>query len=186
VLVPLASLAQNDSTGLCTISVLGPSGTPTPLPLETGTAKSKSKLAGVGGMKSTTVIPGLQATARLAQNQQQAFVMSLLPYGPNASYESVRAAGQMAILYKLDVNKKSGVRELVNIDVGFGGIRKTKGVITDIRGIPLNFSHFDDHSVRIEPRSPLMPGEYAFVALNTRPDPYANQSQTQYFCFGVE
>jgi hypothetical protein len=172
------------------ISVLRSDGTMMPLPLEAGTIKSKMKLGGFAGAKTDTEIPGKQASVRLKTGEAQAFVMSLAAYGPSVSYDSLIAAAPglpLATLYKLEVNKKADMRDVPFVETtGFAPVySKSKGM-TDFRGIPLNFSRYDDHSVRIEPRSPLMPGEYAFAAVTVATDPYAAQNQTLYYCFGVD
>ena len=171
------------------ISLLTPDNTMTVLPLETGTVKSKAKLGGIAGGKTATEIPGRQASVRVKPGQSQTFVVSLAAWGPGVTYETMIAASpamQFATLYKLDVNKKADTREVLFAETtGYAVFTKSKGM-GDFRGIPLNFSRYDAQSVKIEPRSPLAPGEYAFVALAAATDPYAAQNQSHYYCFGID
>jgi|GEM_PF-3068606 len=110
---------------------------------------------------------------------------------PGVSYDALVAAsgGRTpggATLYALEVGKKAGVRDVLFAETtAFGPIPYFKNKATDSRGIPLNFSKYDDHSIMIQPRSPLIPGEYAFVAVVT-PDRYVPQNQSYYYCFGVD
>ncbi len=171
------------------ISLLAPDNTMTVLPLESGTVKSKAKLGGIAGGKTATEIPGRQASVRVKSGQPQTFVVSLAAWGQGVTYEAMIAASpamQFATLYKLDVNKKADTREvLFSETTGYAVFTKSKGM-GDFRGIPLNFSRYDAQSVKIEPRAPLAPGEYAFVAIATATDPYAAQNQSHYYCFGID
>jgi hypothetical protein len=187
---PLATitLAQSNPLEKQKISLLRADNTTTALPLEAGTVKSKNKLAGMAGAKTFTEIPGKQAIVRLSVGQPQTFVLRLEGLGSDA-YEAMTAGNpgyQFATLYKVDSNKKNNTREVVFADTTFYGVyAKTKGV-GDFRGIPLNFSHYDAQDVRLETRTPLPPGEYAFVAVAAATDPYAAQNQTHFYCFGVD
>jgi len=171
------------------ISLLTPDNTMTALPLETGTAKSKTKFGGVAGAKTFTEIPGRQASVRVKAGQPQTFVVSLAGWGPGVTYETMMAAApamQFATLYRLDVNKKSDAREVLFADTTSYGVFAKSKTMGDPRGIPLNFSRYDAQTVKVEPRSPLAPGEYAFMALTSPTDPYAAQNQSHYYCFGVD
>jgi hypothetical protein len=63
---------------------------------------------------------------------------------------------------------------------GYGPISKNK--MQDSYSIPLNFSRYDAHTVRIEPKAPLPAGEYAFSA----PLSGGDSNQLNYYCFGVK
>jgi hypothetical protein len=180
------TLAQSRLTERNKISVLLPDNTQAALPLETGILVFHRKAAGLAGVSSYTEISGRQATVRLHTGQPQTFVMSLEPNSELIAANEAVLAG-MAALHKLDVDKKSGKRRLVSIDVtGYGPFNKQR--TADYRGIPLNFSHDDARSVRIEPRSPLPPGEYAFGPLTSTgsSDPYGPTNQFYFYCFAVD
>lgn len=154
------------------------------LPLETGVMKYHAKAIGIAGGKSYTEISGRQAAVRLQSGQPQTFLMFV---------DSEIIAGNPMVLmglcqlHKLDVDKRAGTRQDVHSDItGYGPIAKHKA--EDYRGIPLNFSHYDAHFVKVEPRSPLPPGEYAFrSATGVGPtDPYGSQNQFYFYCFGVD
>ena len=184
------ALGQSPPRDQNKISLLRSDNSLVALPLEAGTVKVKTKFGGVLGGKVATEIPGGRSTVRLRAGEQQTFVLGLGAYGPTATFDSVVAAVpsvQFANLHKLEVNKKADTRDvLFSETTGFAPVYTKNNGMADSRGIPLNFSRFDDHSVRIEPRSPLSPGEYAFLAVTTPTDPYAAQNQTFYYCFGVE
>jgi hypothetical protein len=185
--VSVECLAQTGVIGGNRISVLRPDNARTELPLEAGTAKFHNKIGGLGGGKSYVELPGKQAELRLKAGQPQIFLVGIPDNGPGSSYDAIHAQApslQWAMLYKLDLNKKN--REVPLVDsTGFGPISKTKA--QDFRGIPLNFSRYDDHTVRIEPRSLLPAGEYAFLATSvTQTDAYGPQNQLYYYCFGID
>jgi hypothetical protein len=185
----VSTFAQSAPLEQNKISLLAPDQTLTALPLETGTPKSKTKLGGVAGARTFTEIPGRQASVRVKPGQPQTFVVSLAAWGPGVTYETMMAAApaaQFATLYRLDVNKKADTREILFADTTSYGVFAKSKTMGDSRGIPLNFSRYDAQAVKVEPRSPLAPGEYAFMALTSPTDPYAAQNQSHYYCFGVD
>jgi hypothetical protein len=165
--------------------LLGPNDTLAELSLQTGTVKSTTSktvvILGAGKSKTYTEFPGTSAPVRLRSGAPQAFILGTgsgftLPEG--SSLPSVYAT-----LVKLEANKKDGTRELLSSSfAGYAGIGKTR---TADGVIPLNFSRFSDHAIRIEPRATLAPGEYGFLAVVAR-DPYATANQILYYCFGID
>ena len=182
VVTPLVLLAQSGAQHSLFYR-LGPDATLTPLQPEIGTMKGKSKLGGVGGVKVVTEIPGSRAALRLKASDAQTFVVDVEAYtGVQGTLPDQLPPVQYATLYKLDV--KGGKREVVSVDVtNYGIYQKARGQ-DDARGIPLNFARHDTHAVRIEPRSPLPPGEYGFFTVD--PDPYRPTNQFRYYCFGID
>jgi hypothetical protein len=153
----------------------------TALPVTGGNIKGKAKLGGLGGVKTTVTVPGEAANIRLKTGEPQAFVMGIrtpLPDPlPNAAY---------AWLHKLEV--KRGKRELLVGDVS-SYVVTARSRTFDPRGIPLNFARYGAQALRIEPRSPLPPGEYAFIMQDQatpESDPYRTYNDFRVFCFGVE
>jgi hypothetical protein len=129
-------------------------------------------------------VPGERASVRLTAGEAQAFVLGLRwalpePFPSNAA---------MATLKRLEVKK--GKREYVGMDfTTYGGLvtkSSASGQADQPLGIPLNSSRYDTQSVRIEPRSPLPPGEYAFITLSATTDPYKPANEFTLFCFGVD
>ncbi|MGD0009855.1 MAG: hypothetical protein ABSE93_15080 [Terriglobia bacterium] len=176
-LLPNLILAQqNGTTQPGSYYVLGPGDTLTALPLVKGTMKGKGKaLLVYTKVESVVDIPGEQATLRLNPSDAQRFVRGVKGPLPLSLHP-----GRYATLAKLDVT--GGKREWV----AFGGTSYYAGVksqTADIRGIPLDFTRYDPNSIEISPRSPLPPGEYAFVW--TDPDPYGKNSYL-FYCFGVD
>jgi hypothetical protein len=170
------------------IYLLGPNDALTELSLQAGTPKSNMgtsvRLIGVGKAKTFTEIPGVSAPVRLQSGAAQVFVLGMSrlvkltdPLVQGAIYATV---------VKLDVNKKAGTREVLAFSYAGGyGIGKTHTQAGGV--IPLNFSRFNDHAIRIEPRSTLPPGEYAFSALpSAAADPYTDANKIWYYCFGIE
>jgi hypothetical protein len=123
--------------------------------------------------------------------QPLTFLVSATAWGPQATYQTIEAVmaasptTPLAYLYKLEVDSKAATRQVVSYEstnyVVYG-----KSKMSDFRGIPLNVGRYDAQTVKIEPRSPLAPGEYAFQALVGATDPYAAQNQGYYYCFGVD
>jgi hypothetical protein len=165
-----------------TISVLQSDNMRTVLSFETGTQKNHTKLGGLAGAKAYVEIPGKQAGVRLRQELPQIFLMAIQDTLPASSTDGV-ATTRWATLYKLEVDKQN--REVPQLNMtGYSIIGKTK--MQDPRGIPLNFSRYDDHTVKIEPRVRLAAGEYAFFSNMGKTDPYAPLNQSSYYCFGID
>lgn len=180
-----AALAQIEENK---IYLLDPNGSLRPLAMETGTIRATNNiplaLVGVNKAKTWTDFTGTRAALRISSGQAQTFVVGTSPVGPLP--QQLDIGSLFAVLTKLDVNKKAGTRESLFLSVnGFYGIVKTRTSSSGPQGIPLNFARYDDHAVRIQPRSPLSPGEYAFMALVSR-DPYSPQNQQLFFCFGID
>ena len=168
------------------VYLLGPNDTLTELSLQTGTMKSTVNKAltfvGAGKIKVFTEISGVSAPLRLRPGTPQVFVLGT---GRAAALPTSLAPGIYASVFKLDVNNKAGTRELLSFSsAGAYLINKTR---TGGPVIPLNFSRFGDYAIRIEPRSALAPGEYAFSAGQaTTTDPYAPQQNVLYYCFEID
>lgn len=180
-----AVLAQTEENK---IYLLDPGGTLRQLALETGTIKSTTSvplaLVGVSKAKTWTDFPGTRAAVRLSASEVQTFVIGTTALGrlPDHLDPSVF----YTVLTGLDINRKAGTRESLFLAAkGFLGINKISKASAGPLGIPLNFSRYDDHAVRIQPRSPLARGEYAFMAVGGR-DPYAAQNQLLFYCFGID
>lgn len=186
VAVSVCGLAQTEEHKMY---VLGPNDALTELSLQSGTPKSNMgasvRLIGVGKAKTFTEIPGVSAPVRLQSGAPQVFVLgtSRLVKLPDPLVQGAI----YATVVKLDVNKKAGTREVLAFSYAGGfGIGKTR---TQQSGgvIPLNFSRFNDYAIRIEPRSALPAGEYAFSALLVAAaDPYTDANKIWYYCFGVD
>jgi hypothetical protein len=168
--------------------LLGPNDALTELSLQSGTPKSNMgtsvRLIGVGKAKTFTEIPGVGAPVRLQGGAPQVFVlgMSRLVKLPDPLVQGAI----YATVIKLDVNKKAGTREVLAFSYAGGyGIGKTRTQSGGV--IPLNFSRFNDYAIRIEPRSALPAGEYAFSALLVAAaDPYTDANKIWYYCFGID
>jgi hypothetical protein len=135
------------------------------------------------GAKTWTEIPGKQASVRLGAREPQTFVVGVAGPLPDPLPMNI----QYATLIKLDVDKKSGTRQLVHYnDSAVFGIGPKAKVNSDAHGIPLNFARRDAQSITVEPRSALLPGEYAFFTMTQSEDPYAKGPQSLFHCFGVD
>lgn len=161
--------------------ILRAGGALTALPVTAGDIKGKTKFGGLGGVKTTVTIAGEAAEIRLKPGEAQTFVMGIrtpLPDPlPSAAY---------AWLHKLEV--KRGKRELLVSDVS-SYVVTGKSRTFDPRGIPLNFTRHGAQALQIQPRSPLPPGEYAFIAPDQATpdsDPYRKYHDYRVFCFGVD
>ena len=144
------------------------------LPLITGVMKGKTKFV-IGGVKSVVELPGERAVIRLKANDPQVFVLGV--QGPLP--EQVPVA-MYTMLHKLEA--KGGKRQWVPLDITSYVVTATSRDTT--RGIPLNFSRFNAQALKVEPRTFLTPGEYAFVMPES--DPYAPPGQFRFHCFGVD
>jgi hypothetical protein len=164
------------------MAALQPDNTRIALAFESGMMKQHTKMVGLAGGKTYVELAGKQARVRLNQGQARVFLMSISDMGFGVTYESAStslgSSTGWAVLYKLDVDKKN--RQVVQMNIiGYGPISKSKR--RDSYSIPLNFSRYDAHTVRIEPKAPLPAGEYAFSA----PLAGGDQNQLNYYCFGV-
>jgi hypothetical protein len=180
---PSGALAQSP-TEENRIYFLKADGTLTELPQESGMPKSTRSpgmiVTGAGKSKTFTEISG-QATIRIGVGTPQMFVIgtsmaAALPakLDPYVKY---------AIVQKFDLNKKTGNREwLFSSTTGGYVYFKHKGMSATI---PLNFERYSDHAIKVQPRLPLEPGEYGFLAQPVTPDPYA-RAQVYYRCFGID
>jgi hypothetical protein len=144
-----------------------------------------TEAVGLGGLKTYVELAGKQATVRLNRGQAGVFLMAIDGMGVGATYDSISSTGggsmQWTALYKLDADKKN--REVPQMNItGYGPISKKTTEAS--RRIPLNFSRYDEHTVRIETQGPLPAGEYAFVGPLSSPNPNGSQNQL-YYCFGI-
>lgn len=168
--------------------ILGPGDTLTEMSLQSGMVKSTMgkavRIVGAGKSKTFTEIAGTNAPVRLQSGTPQVFVLGTPKAVPLPS--RLDPSGIYATIVRLEVNKKAGTRELLAFSfAGYAGIGKARTQTAD-SVIPLDFSRFDDHAIRIQPRSVLPPGEYAFSAQARTVDPYANPNVLWYYCFGID
>ena len=160
-----------------TYYLLGRDGQLTELLSVSAALNTKGKLGGLAGVKQSVEIPGEKAALRIKAGEM------LFVVGTAGQLPDRLPPIAYARLDKLDV--KGGKRVWIFQDItsygGFGGKANNNGVQS--AGIPLNFARYDEHAIKIDPRSPLPPGEYAFV-VNAH-DPYQTLLY-KFFSFGVD
>jgi hypothetical protein len=154
--------------------------------MEQGTPKSTHStgalIVGVGKFRTFTEISGLRSSTRLTAGHPQTFII-----GTSAAVPLPQNVENViyAVLQKFEVNKRAGTREWLFASTTGGYVyTKSKGATSPL-GIPLDFTRYDDHSIKIQPRAALASGEYGFSVQPTKRDPYAGD-QVYYRSFGVD
>lgn len=180
---PCSALAQSP-TEENRVYLLQPDGTLKELPLESGIAKSTRTrgmiVTGAGKAKTFTEIAG-QSAIRIGSGTPQTFVIGMSMAVPLPS--KLDPYAKYAMLQTFELNKKSGNREWLFASTTGGYVYfKSHGMSA---AIPLNFERYSDHAIKIQPRTPLAPGEYGFLVQPVTPDPYA-RAQTYFRCFGID
>ncbi len=150
------------------------------VPSIVGTTKARLKGFGIGGAKGSTEVPGTSAAVRLKPGAPQRFVATL---EPRAAAEALQPSGASPTvrLYRLDVKKRT--REWTIFDATSSA--QPGQTSMDDNALAVNLSKYAGapDSLQIEPRSPLGPGEYAFVTIER--DAYQRAS-FRLHCFGVD
>ncbi len=180
----------NSVTG---VSVMSDSGE-TPLELSTGTMQlKKSSLLEAqikNHIKQFLAIPGDRSPVRLGQSASaQVFLVRITLAIPQDS----TVIGSIAIFapeLRLLVRQKTE-RNLVISDIT-GSILGAKTHDSSPR-IVVNVSRQDDHTLRVSPQLPLLPGEYVFntgeTAADAAPRRYTGSggdARLKVYCFGVD
>jgi len=164
--------------------------------------------AGFIHQKVVLDIPGEACTVRLRVGDPQTFLSGAYPgttYMAPPDYQQLPetlALGLYTLLQELA--GKPGKRELVLDETKGNMVGVMRGKVdtsgsSPALGIPLDFSRYAGLAVKSEPRSPLPPGEYAFVCgaastvvgcmLPPQTDLYASPNlsydEYQLACFGI-
>lgn len=123
-----------------------------PLERQTATASFKTKAFGFGGGQANFEVAGPASRIRI-RNEQKFFFISRF---------SDRSLNPQSIFELYTMRVKKHARIIPYIAVGALGLGKAKDQSQDSK-IPLVFEPFQKEFVKIQPASPIPPGEYFFT-----------------------